>query len=556
MAEMTDKQCGYYKALKRLAKEKGWSLLSKNYTNSAVKYLFKHSCEYEVEMLVANFKNKAQYNNCVVCKKESMKNGETKIKRSSKIEYYNEIKEIAEERGWKLISKEYIDSASKMLFWCPVKHEVELSAGTFKKTDKCTECVKVLKKLECYNEIKRIAEEKGWELLSEEFISSKDKMLFVCPNRHEVWIVFSTFKDERHINGCRKCLGTCPEDTENKFVQKIKELGGIVIGKYISSEKRVHCCCKDKHDCYPTPSSVNKGTRICPTCDPNSSISAEARFIAKVAKFGGTILGKYIDASTKVPCICRKKHYCSITPNNLSRKKDLCVICAGLSKEVAKQKFINTMLNRGYIIKGEYVNSGNYVLCTCNENHDFLVKPAEVQQKRGYCYECHPVSIGQGKVQQALKILGLKYKEEYRFPKTLKRYDFRVGKFIIEFDGKQHFECVGGNYMPTQKDLLINQKNDRHKMRYIFDKGFKMLRFDYTWREATVLYIAEQIKYVMNLLQNSEKYIWLSNVEMYKYLKIFPYVIVSGNVSPDVSTVDIKKKKKAKIVVINKSKIN
>lgn len=46
-------------------------------------------------------------------------------------------------------------------------------------------------------------------------------------------------------------------------------------------------------------------------------------------------------------------------------------------------------------------------------------------------FSCHQVSIGQGKIQQALKMLVFKYKEEYRFPKTLKRYDFKVGKFII-----------------------------------------------------------------------------------------------------------------------------
>lgn len=34
--------------------------------------------------------------------------------------------------------------------------------------------------------------------------------------------------------------------------------------------------------------------------------------------------------------------------------------------------------------------------------------------------------------------------------------------------------------MRTVKDLLANQRNDRHKMRYIFDRDFKMLRFDYT----------------------------------------------------------------------------
>lgn len=55
----------------------------------------------------------------------------------------------------------------------------------------------------------------------------------------------------------------------------------------------------------------------------------------------------------------------------------------------------------------------------------------------------------------------------------------------------------------------------------------------------------------MNLLQDPEKHIWLSDIEMYKYLKLYPHVIVTGNVSFDTSTI-ANKKKKTKIVVINK----
>ena len=183
-----------------------------------------------------------------------------------------------------------------------------------------------------------------------------------------------------------------------------------------------------------------------------------------------------------------------------------------------------------------------------------------------------------------------------------------MGDFIIEVDGQQHFK-VAPMFMPTQEKLLLSQKNDRQKMRFIFEKGFKMIRFDYSYAKKSVEYIAAQIKHAMTLLEDEDKLIWLSKPDIYTWLSLDSNVIVTGDIPvgtlvkkkkqikvinkvsicvdeltdekklneitlttaslvdipitsnkstslPDTSIILIKKKKKAKIVVINKSRIN
>lgn len=55
---------------------------------------------------------------------------------------------------------------------------------------------------------------------------------------------------------------------------------------------------------------------------------AEARFRARVAELGGTLIGSYVDTKTGVPAICAAGHECRPIPHNVMQRQGLCIKCA------------------------------------------------------------------------------------------------------------------------------------------------------------------------------------------------------------------------------------
>lgn len=99
-------------------------------------------------------------------------------------------------------------------------------------------------------------------------------------------------------------------------------------------------------------------------------------------------------------------------------------------------------------------------------------------------------SRGEIKIHEILEQNGIDFKEEYEFP-GLKapsgralRFDFAVFDddgnldFLIEYQGKQHYEAVskfGGN-----RGLYQQRYNDNQKRRYCALKGIKLIEVPYT----------------------------------------------------------------------------
>lgn len=106
-------------------------------------------------------------------------------------------------------------------------------------------------------------------------------------------------------------------------------------------------------------------------------------------------------------------------------------------------------------------------------------------------------SRGEIKIHEILEMNEVNFKEEYEFP-GLKapsgrplRFDFAVFDddgnldFLIEYQGKQHYEAVGkfgGN-----RGLYQQRYNDNKKRRFCALKGIKLIEIPYT-DEAIISY--------------------------------------------------------------------
>ena len=121
------------------------------------------------------------------------------------------------------------------------------------------------------------------------------------------------------------------------------------------------------------------------------------------------------------------------------------------------------------------------------------------------------------KTAEALSLLNISCIREHSFPENHRRYDFIIAGFNIEADGIQHF--TPGKYTSTYEDLLESQRIDRDKMMLARSKGFRQIRFDYTWYRKSSKEFAEGLIQAFNAFtQDPSLMVWVSTPSLYTWL--------------------------------------
>lgn len=170
------------------------------------------------------------------------------------------------------------------------------------------------------------------------------------------------------------------------FFDTVTKRGFTFIGPYISARCGVDVICPKGHPIKVNPLRFRQGAG-CKRCLRKDSQDAAVRFNIKIAELGGIIMGKYINAHTKVECVCEKGHVCKITPNAAQKALHLCRQCVTHRDEVIKE-FYDAAKLAGVTIIGEYKDSRTPVACKCPKGHDCSPRPTAIQQGWGFCNTC------------------------------------------------------------------------------------------------------------------------------------------------------------------------
>lgn len=93
---------------------------------------------------------------------------------------FEEIKQIAQERGGRLLTPNYLGSKNKHLLECSKKHSWEANLYSVKKGSWCKKCEKDIK----LEKLKSHAKQKNGECLSTEYVSIVRKLIWKCNQGH------------------------------------------------------------------------------------------------------------------------------------------------------------------------------------------------------------------------------------------------------------------------------------------------------------------------------------------------------------------------------------
>jgi hypothetical protein len=141
-----------------------------------------------------------------------------------------EIRMIFSEFGYQVLNGDYTYANEKIFYKCPNKHENSMTINHFKNGKRCPDCF-TIKKSEIFRlDIEIVQEkfkEKGFTLLTNNYINSKQKLKFRCKCGN---IHYTTLTNLRHIEGCSQC--NISSKGEYEIIKHLKNNGINYIPQY------------------------------------------------------------------------------------------------------------------------------------------------------------------------------------------------------------------------------------------------------------------------------------------------------------------------------------
>jgi hypothetical protein len=184
-----NKQKYSYEYVYNYFKEQGCELRSKTYKNARTLLDYRCSCGNISKIIFWHFLKGHRCNKC------GTKRGADKLRYS-----YEEVKNIFEENGCKLISETYENGHFHLDYICVCGREAKISLSKFLHGERCAKCAGNEKLT--YEYVYNYFKEQKCELLETFYVNCKTKMRYICSCGNISKITFSCFRSGHRCNKC------------------------------------------------------------------------------------------------------------------------------------------------------------------------------------------------------------------------------------------------------------------------------------------------------------------------------------------------------------------
>ena len=437
---------------------------------------------------------------------------------------YEEVKNMFEERGYELISTEYINSEEKLEYICH-KHRdkgvQKIDYHHLKRGQGCRFCGKENKKsgkqkdLQDYN-AKELIESKGMEFIKITRENSVLYVYYICPKHRQYGVQRTTLESMRRMKvGCTYCIGR--HKTTEIFKAELFNINPNVkvLGEYIDAKTNILCkCLIDGHKWNPTPHTLLSG-QGCPICGrllcAQKRTKTNEQFLYELSLITNTItpLEKYINAKEKIWVKCNVcGHEWQIEPDGLLQGRGCpeCMKVESHNKQVkSNEQFLQELseINPMLIPLEPYYNDHTKILVRC-DIHDYVwsVAPNKILRRRTGCPKCCLYS-NEEKIIDILESLEYNVELQKRFDdcrdKSTLPFDIYVKELnlLIEYDGEGHYKPIPHgsiSHEEAEENLKIVQKHDKIKTQYCKDNNIPLIRIPYWENKNLYNYLITQLK--------------------------------------------------------------
>jgi hypothetical protein len=295
-----------------------------------------------------------------------------------------------------------------------------------------------------------------YQMLSPEYINSKEKLHMICENNHEFKMPYSDIKN----HWCLECYNLKRSDTirlsydEVKTFIESKHPGAKLLSeKYKNNFTKLDIICENKHYFQMTYYNI-KGRHWCSYCNGNTKLTLnDVTDFINIKHPNSKILNKYKNARTKLDIVCKNNHNFKMTFDDIKNNGRWCPYCNELKGEKSCRRLLEIIFKQRFI----------------KLNPKWLINPNtnRTLELDGYCEKLN---------------------------------------IAFEYDGFQHYEFP--NYFhKTEKQFIEQKERDFIKNKLCKDNGVLLIRikeFENLNQDVVIKNILEELyKYpeLLNLIE-------------------------------------------------------
>lgn len=213
-----------------------------------------------------------------------------------------ELQELANEKGGKCLSVNYVDNLTELEFECKQGHIWKTTPKMIKRGHWCHYCAGNVRK--SFDDVQKTVELKKGTILEGNYVNNRSKFLIKCEKDHK----FSTnYHELASGRWCLRCSRLFPLTIEEMQKIAIEREGFCLSEKYINAQTRLEWQCSKGHKWLARPTQIKRGG-WCPFCSKRVKLTIEEmRDLAK-QKEGFCLSEKYVDNKTKLLWECKQGH--------------------------------------------------------------------------------------------------------------------------------------------------------------------------------------------------------------------------------------------------------
>lgn len=293
------------------------------------------------------------------------------------------LRNIASEKGGKLLSRYYLNSDTKLHWMCKAGHKWYARPSTVKYGKWCPKCANVAKL--SLQDAHDIAAKHTGKCLSEVYINNKQKLVWKCKFGH-IWD--ATLSDVRNNHSwCPECSGRKPLSLDVAIDIATSRGGKCLSKSYKNNIQKLEWQCKLGHKWKARLLDVRNLNSWCPMCSPTRRLTINDAKEYAASKQGECLSDVYINGITPMRWRCKYGHEWENKLTNMRNKQSWCPDCSG------KRKITLTLIKAiakshgGKCRSSVIQNRDSKLDFTCAKAHEFSARARRIKDGH-WCPEC------------------------------------------------------------------------------------------------------------------------------------------------------------------------
>lgn len=227
-----------------------------------------------------------------------------------------------------------------------------------------------------------------WEVVGEYHAHNK-KIELKCPNNHISFIAPSSFR--KRGQRCNLCKDISP--VEQKFLDKVEEIGWEVLDEYESTLTLMNFTCDNGHAVTMSPKNLMR-SHSCRECN---RLKIYESLQSKLREYGCEMINdKYINRSCEVQIKCPKGHIRICVYSQAFRFPE-CPECAAKKRRTKQNRYddlVEETKSRGWTLVDEEYSSTRKLKFICPKKHKVRISVLTFLSTSKFpCYKCLNIAM-------------------------------------------------------------------------------------------------------------------------------------------------------------------